>query len=160
MERTAWTGVANVSTAIGFALVIVALFAWRGRASWRQGLLWGAAGFVVFFANPAIGLHPELPGTFAADLPERQTWWLFAVACSAAGVGLLLLAPNVGAKIGGSALLVAPHLVGAPHPEVTGGLAPVALDRAFFAASAGANAVFWIVLGLAAFMAFGRLTRR
>jgi len=160
IERTTWTAASNVATAIGFALLLVALFAWRGGTTWRQGLLWGAAGFVVFFANPAIGLHPELPGDFAANLLDRQLWWLFAVACSAAGVGLLLLAPGRLVKGAGVLLLVVPHLAGAPHPEVAGGLAPSALREQFFVASAAANAVFWLLLGLAASLAFTRLGRR
>ena len=160
IERSAWTVLSNVATAIGFALLLVALFAWRGATTWRQGLLWGAAGFVVFFANPAIGLHPELPGDFAAGLLDRQLWWLFAVACSGAGVGLLLLAPKRTAKIGGALLLLVPHLAGVPHSEVTGGLAPRALGEQFFIASAATNAVFWLLLGLAASVAFGRLGAR
>ena len=160
IERVAWTAVSNVATAIGFALLLVALFAWRGGATWRQGLLWGAAGFVVFFANPAIGLHPELPGDFAGGLLDRQLWWLFAVACSAAGVGLLLLAPRRAAKAAGALLLVVPHLAGAPQPEISGGLAPSALREHFHVASTATNAVFWLLLGLAASLAFNRLGRR
>ena len=159
IERTFWTAVSNVATAIGFALLIVAVFAWRGGASWRQGLLWGAAGFFVFFLNPAIGLRPELPGAFAGGLLDRQLWWLLAVACSAAGVGLVLLAPKAMAKIGGAALLVVPHLAGAPHPEISGGLSPEGLADSFVVASAATNAAFWLVLGLVAAVAFTRFSR-
>ena len=160
IERAAWTALSNVATAIGFALLLVALFAWRGGATWRQGLLWGAAGFVVFFANPAIGLHPGLPGDFSANLLERQVWWLFAAACSGAGVGLLLLSPRRALKIGGALLLVVPHLAGAPHPEAEGGLAPRALGEQFAVAAAATNALFWLLLGLTAALAFSRLIRR
>ena len=159
IERTFWTGVSNVATAIGFALLIVAVFAWRGGATWRQGLLWGAAGFFVFFVNPAIGIRPELPGAFAAGLLDRQLWWLLTVACSAAGVGLLILAPKAPAKAGGAALLVLPHLAGAPHPEVEGGLAPGSLADSFVVASAATNAAFWLVLGVVASFAFTRFSR-
>ena len=159
IERTFWTGVSNVATAIGFTLLIVAVFAWRGGATWRQGLLWGAAGFFVFFLNPAIGIRPELPGAFAAGLLDRQLWWLLTVACSAAGVGLLILAPKTLAKAGGAALLVVPHLAGAPHPEVDGGLAPGSLADSFVVASAATNAAFWLVLGVAASVAFTRFSR-
>ena len=160
IERSAWTALSNVATAIGFALLLVALFAWRGGVTWRQGLLWGAAGFVVFFANPAIGLHPELPGDFGAALLDRQLWWLFAVACSGAGVGLLLLAPKPLPKLGGALLLLVPHLAGAPRSELAGGLAPRALGEHFFVASAATNAIFWLLLGLAAAVAFARLGAR
>ena len=107
--------------------------------------------------NPAIGLHPELPGDFAAALLDRQLWWLFAVACSAPGVGLLLPRARRMAKVAGALLLLLPHLAGAPHPEVAGGLAPRALGEHFFVATAATNAVFWLILGLAASLAFGRL---
>ena len=138
-ERTFWTAVSNVATAIGFGLLLAAFFAWRGSATWRQGLLWGAAGFFVFFVNPAIGLHPEIPGALSADLLDRQLWWLLTVACSAAGVG--------------------PHLAGAPHPEVSGGLAPASLADSFVVAAAATNAAFWLVLGLVGAAAFSRLSR-
>ena len=157
--RTLRTAASNVATAIGFALLLVALFAWRGGATWRQGLLWGAVGFFVFFANPAIGLHPEVPGAAAAGLLDRQLWWLLAVGCSAAGAGLLLLAPRPAAKVGGAALLVVPHLVGAPRPEVPGGLAPDGLVDSFVVAAAATNAAFWLVLGVVSAVAFGRLSR-
>ena len=159
IERTFRTAVSNVATAIGFALLVVAVFAWRGSATWRQGLLWGAAGFFVFFVNPALGLRPEIPGAFAGGLLDRQLWWLLAVACSAAGVGLLLLAPRIAAKLGGAVLLAVPHLAGAPHPEGSGGLAPEALADSFVVAAAATNAVFWLVLGLAASFTFSRLSR-
>ena len=159
IERTFWTAVSNVAAAIGFALLLVAVFAWRGGATWWQGLLGGAAGFFVFFVNPAIGLHPEIPGAFAAALFDRQLWWLFAVGCSVAGVGLLLLAPRAAAKAGGAVLLVVPHLAGAPHPEVSGGLAPDGLADAFVVAAAATNAAFWLVLGVVAAVTFSRLSR-
>ena len=159
IERTLWTAVSNVATAIGFALLLVAVFAWRGGATWWHGLLGGAAGFFVFFVNPAIGLHPEIPGSFAAALLDRQLWWLLAVACSAAGMALLLLAPRAVAKLGGAVLLVVPHLAGDPHPEVSGGLAPDGLAGAFVVAAAATNAAFWLVLGVVAAVAFGRLSR-
>ena len=159
IERTFRTAASNVATAIGFALLLVAVFAWRGGATWRQGLLWGAAGFFVFFVNPAIGLRPTIPGAFAAGLLDRQLWWLLTVACSAAGVGLLLLAPRAAAKAGGAGLLAVPHLAGAPHPEVSGGLAPGGLADSFVVAAAATNAAFWIVLGVVAAVTFGRLSR-
>lgn len=159
LERIAWTAVSNVATAIGFALLLGAVFAWRGGATWRQGLLWGAAGFVVFFANPAIGLPPEIPGAFAAELTDRQLWWTFAVVCSGVGVGLLLLAPRMAAKGAGAVLLAVPHLAGAPHPDVTGGLAPQALADRFVVATSVTNGIFWLLLGLSVAVAFRRFVR-
>ena len=161
-ERTFWTAVSNVATGVGFALLLVAVFAWRGGASWRQGVLWGAAGFFVFFVNPAIGLRPAIPGAFGAELLDRQLWWLLAVACSAAGAGLLLLAPRAVAKVGGAVLIVVPHLAGAPHPvfKASEGLAPAGLADSFVVATAATNAAFWLLLGFVAATAFTRFSRR
>ncbi|MET0876900.1 MAG: CbtA family protein, partial [Tardiphaga sp.] len=57
LQRNAFTVGANILTAIGFALLLTGVYAIRGRpVSWREGLLWGLAGFVVFTAAPGLGL--------------------------------------------------------------------------------------------------------
>ncbi|MNG22001.1 putative cobalt transporter subunit CbtA [compost metagenome] len=48
------------------------------------------------------------------------------------------------------ALLVIPHVIGAPQPEVHSSLAPEALEHEFIAASLITNALFWAALGWAA----------
>jgi predicted cobalt transporter CbtA len=64
---------ANVSMAVGFALMLVAAFALSGRRiTWRSGLLWGLAGYGVFFVAPSLGLPPEVPGTLAAPLQRAS----------------------------------------------------------------------------------------
>jgi cobalt transporter subunit CbtA len=46
-ERNAFTVVANILTATGYALVLIGLFALRGEpVGWREGLLWGLGGFI------------------------------------------------------------------------------------------------------------------
>jgi len=54
----------------------------------NSGLLWGAAGFLIFSGSPALGLPPELPGMTAAALDARQTWWIGTVIATAIGIGL------------------------------------------------------------------------
>ena len=92
LERTFWTGGANVGMAIGFALLLAAAFSLRASVSWRQGIVWGLGGYAAFFVLPAVGLPPELPGTEAAALHARQAWWAVTVILSAAGIALLGLA--------------------------------------------------------------------
>lgn len=148
LERTAFTALANVSVAVGFALLLGAAMLLRGGASgWCVGLLWGAAGYAVFFLAPSIGLPPELPGTEAASLAKRQLWWLLTVAATAAGVALLIVPRNWKLRIAGFVLLGIPHLVGAPQPEVHGSTAPIDLANSFIYATAITNAVFWLALG-------------
>ena len=147
-ERTFYTAVANVSLAIGFALLLSAAMALRGGAtSWRSGLLWGLAGYTIFFVAPAFGLPPEIPGTQAAPLAERQLWWLLAVAGTSIGLALLIFARSPLVRMLGVVLLVVPHLIGAPQPAIPASTAPQELAHAFIYASAFANAALWLALG-------------
>ena len=70
----AFTVAANIVTAVGFALLLVAASEFAGGiAGWRSGLLWGLAGFAVFTLAPGLGLPPELPAMPAAELlPARS----------------------------------------------------------------------------------------
>lgn len=147
-ERTAYTVLANVSMAIGFGLFLAAAIVVSGRkVSWRSGLLWGVAGYLVFFVAPSLGLPPEVPGTVAAPLHARQLWWIMTAGLTAGGLGLGVYARHWAFKLLGLVLLVVPHLVGAPHPAVPGGAAPEELAQAFIHATALANGVFWLALG-------------
>lgn len=146
-ERTIYTAVANVTLAIGLGLVLGAAFSLRGRISWRSGLLWGLAGYAAFFVAPSLGLPPEVPGTLAAPLQDRQLWWLVTVAMTSAGLALLAFARDWKFKALGVLMFVAPHLIGAPQPQNPGSAAPRELAHAFIQATAIANAVFWLALG-------------
>ncbi|WP_197034896.1 CbtA family protein [Herbaspirillum sp. RV1423] len=147
-ERSAYTVLANVSMAIGFALFLAAAIVISGRqVTWRSGLLWGVAGYLVFFVAPSLGLPPEVPGTVAAPLHARQLWWVMTAGLTAAGLGLGVYARHWALKLLGLALLVVPHAIGAPHPAVHGGAAPEELAQAFIHATALANGVFWLTLG-------------
>ena len=148
VERTLSTALANVSLAVGFALLLGAASNLRGGiGSWRQGLFWGLAGYSIFFVAPALGLPPELPGTSAADLEARQLWWLMTVFDTALGLWLLVFAKTKLNQLFGAVLLLSPYVIGAPHPEIQGGLAPAELANTFIMATAIANALFWLVLG-------------
>lgn len=148
VERTLFTALANISLAVGFGLLLGAAICLRGEVSgWRAGLLWGLAGYVVFFVAPSLGLPPEVPGTEAAPLADRQLWWLITVVMTASGLSLLIFARTWQVKILGAVLLVVPHLIGAPQPQVHASAAPVELAHAFIYATAIANAVFWLTLG-------------
>lgn len=148
VERTLFTALANISLAVGFGLLLGAAICLRGKASgWRSGLLWGLAGYGIFFVAPSLGLPPEVPGTAAAPLADRQLWWLITVALTASGLLLLIFARTWQLKILGAVMLGMPHLIGAPQPPVHAGTAPAELAQAFVYATAVANAVFWLALG-------------
>jgi cobalt transporter subunit CbtA len=157
LERTLYSALANIAIGIGFGLLLGAAFALRERIDPIQGALWGLAGYAVFFVLPALGLHPEIPGDMAAPLVDRQGWWLLTVVCSATGLALVFLRRAWGWKIGGLALLLIPHVIGAPHPELAGGIAPRELAESFVWATALANGVFWVVLGWLTALSFRKL---
>lgn len=148
-ERTFFTAIANISLAVGFALLIGALISLRNCANnWRTGLLWGLAGYTVFFVAPSLGLPPELPGTETAKLEERQIWWLMTVFDTAFGLWLVFFAKTKTNKLLGAVLLLSPHvLIRAPQPEVLQSAAPVELLHSFIIATIFANTIFWLALG-------------
>lgn len=147
-ERTLFTVLADVTMAVGYGLLLCATLTLRGgRPTWRQGVLWGAAGYLVVFVAPSLGLPPELPGTSAAPVGERQLWWMMTAAGTAAGLALIAFGRSWLWALAGLVLLGAPHLVSAPQPLVHTSAAPEDLVHAFRLASACTNAVFWLVLG-------------
>jgi cobalt transporter subunit CbtA len=160
-ERTLYTVLANVTTAVAFGLLLSAAMTLRGAPlDWRSALLWGAAGYVVFFVAPSLGLPPEVPGTSAAPVAERQAWWLLTAAATACCLALLALARPWPLKLAGVAILLLPHLAGAPQPLVHASAAPAELARSFVYATAFANAVFWLALGALTAFFFKKLDRR
>lgn len=150
LERELYTAAANVVTAIGFALVlVVASELFGGIASWRQGLAWGFAGFAAFSLAPTLGLPPELPGMPAADLGARQVWWTATVAATAGGLGLIAFGRSALFAGIGVALIVLPHLIGAPQPETHATAVPADLHRSFIVAVTVTSLLFWLALGAA-----------
>lgn len=160
LERTFFTTLANLLTGVGFALILAACFALAGRpVDGRTGVLWGMAGFAVFTLAPALGLPPEVPGTMAAELADRQAWWFLCVAATALGLWLLVFRSGALWAALGIACLAAPHLVGAPHPDRIGGGVPPELAGHFAAASIVTGAIFWSILGWLSGTAWERLQR-
>ena len=150
-ERFAFSGAVNVVTGIGFALLLVVASEMAGgMAGWRQGLMWGLAGFAVFTLAPGLGLPPELPAMPAADLLDRQTWWLATVIATATGLALIAFKGGLTWSLAGLALIAAPHLFGAPQPPTGDSLIPAGLHRQFMIAATLTSLIFWTVLGAVA----------
>jgi len=147
-ERFFYTSMANIVTAIGFGLVLVtASEFFGGIAGWRQGLLWGLAGFAIFTLAPGLGLPPELPAMPAADLAARQVWWVGTVVATAAGLALVAFRSSLPLALVGVALIVVPHLIGAPQPDSHDSPIPADLHHSFVVAVTVTNLIFWVVLG-------------
>ena len=146
-QRVLSTTGGNLVVAVGFALMLAGLYTLRAPTRTAQGLLWGLAGYATFVLAPTLGLPPELPGTAAADLAQRQIWWIGTAASTAAGIALLVFGRSWLLKVLGVAILAVPHVIGAPQPQVHSMLAPEALEAQFKIASQLTNVAFWLALG-------------
>ena len=147
-ERTAYTLLADILTGVGFALLVGAGLTLRGgEVGWRQGLLWGLAGFATFVIAPSLGLPPQLPGTEAAPLFDRQLWWLVTAVATGCALALIAFTTRARWTILAAILIVLPHLYGAPEPpeQIAAALGP--LTHHFIVAATVVNFLFWLILG-------------
>jgi cobalt transporter subunit CbtA len=151
---------ALVYTGYAFMLVAaMALASLRGiTVTARQGIIWGLAGFITFHFAPAFSLPPELPGSSAADVTARQIWWFGTVAATGCAMALLGLGRTWVFWIAGIALLLAPHLIGAPEPETFAGTVPPELGGLFASRTLGVGMAAWAALGLTAALVWDRET--
>jgi cobalt transporter subunit CbtA len=148
LQRALFTLVSNIVMGVGYALLLIGVYTlWRRPNNIAEALLFGLAGFAVFFGAPGLGLPPELPGTEAAELAARQQWWIGTAIATAIGLALLCAQNNWILRALGGAVLLAPHLIGAPHLATESSLAPVELQTQFRLATVISNAVFWLLLG-------------
>lgn len=148
LQRSAFTLLSDVITGVGFAFLLIGAMVLSGReAGWKGGMVWGLCGYAAFYLSPAFGLSPELPGMLAADLIERQAWWLGTAAATAVALALLFFAESPLWKFAGALLVVAPHIVGAPHPPIEPGGVPAELAAQFAVATLIVTGLFWLALG-------------
>ncbi len=160
LERTLYTVLADLLVGMAVSLMLLGAMIARGDPiDAKRGLLWGAAGFVAASLLPSLGLPPELPGTPVADLLSRQIWWLGTAFASAAGLYLLAFWKGWLWRVAGLALLVVPHVIGAPAAPSHEAAYPAGLAGEFVAASIVVSAVLWSFSGLASGWLYRRLAR-
>ncbi len=159
-ERLFYSWLSNSLAALGFALLLIVsirigqLSGKLPKVSASIGLLWGLCGYLVFFAAPALGLTPEIPGMSAAAVEERQLWWLLCALSTACGIGVIIFSPLRWNALG-IALLITPHLIGAPettgplfaHPDPRAVSALHNIHQQFIIAISLTNAFYWLLLG-------------
>lgn len=149
--RTGLSILFTMLTYTGFGLVIVAAMSMAARqghgVTARTGLVWGLAGFLAFQFAPGLSLPPEIPGSAAADVAERQIWWGATVAATALALWLIAFGRNWAAWGGAIVLLLAPHLIGAPAPAQFSGPVPPELGALFATRAFGAGLAGWVLLG-------------
>ncbi|MDB5589125.1 MAG: CbtA [Devosia sp.] len=148
IERTAYTVLADVLGCLGFALVLVAASViFKIEITVANGVVWGLCGWIVFHLAPAFGLPPELPGMPAADLAARQTWWWGTAIATAAAFLLVAKWRNSAAIAIAAALILIPHIIGAPPQPEEASAVPAHLATSFAASALTVSAVFWLLVG-------------
>jgi cobalt transporter subunit CbtA len=149
LSRLAFTGLATLVSGVGYALLLAALLLAAGSdLRVGQTLAWAVAGFITVNLAPAIGLPPELPGMGGEALATRQGWWLLTVLSTGLGLYCVGIVRSSWALAAGLALILLPHVLGAPHGSATASEVPAVLAAQFAARSLAVGFVFWVVLGL------------
>ena len=161
LERTAFTVVINILTAIGYALILIGRVVLRSRpVGWREGLLWGLCGFLAVTVAPGLGLSPELPGVQAAPVFERQVWWIGTAAATATGLALLAFRPSPWAAVIALVLFIVPHIIGAPQLAEQHSNVPEALSHQFVVAVTLTSLVSWALIGWLSAVFYRRFDER
>jgi len=159
-ERTFYTTAASMLAGAGFAAVLAGIALLSGiPLTARNGLLWGLAGFISVNLAPAMGLSPELPGMPAGDLLARQIWWIGTIIATGIGIYLIAIKRQSWAIAVGVALIIVPHLIGAPQPPTHESGVPAGLAAQFAANSLAAAAAFWCVIGVFSGLALDRTAK-
>ena len=88
-----------------------------------------------------------MPGVAAADVYARQVWWFATVATAAIAVWLVAFGNGWVAWGVTIALLLAPHLIGAPEPQTFTGPVPTEIGSLFASRAFGIGMATWVLLG-------------
>ena len=136
----------------GYALILIAAMLLRGQKSetnitFHQGIIWGVSGFFVVHLAPAISLPPEVPGVATAELQLRQIWWFATTLLTAGGLWIIAFSGKAVHFIIGVAFILAPHVIGAPEPDIFTGPAPTEIGALFASRALGIGLVSWAILG-------------
>jgi cobalt transporter subunit CbtA len=161
LQRTAFTSLVTIGTAIGFAALLLAgMIAANEQIDQRRALAWAVCGFFAFGLAPAMGLAPELPGSAAAELQQRQLWWLLTAMVTAGALFVFLRVEASWARALAVLALLLPHLIGAPHPAAPESKVPAEIAAHFAALSLAIQAALWLVTGFAVGVLWPWATRR
>src|SRR5258708_2449789 len=150
LPRFFYTSIATIATAVGISFLLIAGMIFAGDAiDERRSLAWAIAGFVASGLAPAAGLAPELPGGAAGDLVARQIWWIGTAFATGAALWAFLRMENSVARLGAVVLLLAPHVIGAPHPHALDSKVPAEIAAQFAALSLVVQGLLWAFAGIA-----------
>jgi len=151
LKRYGLTVAFSLVTWIGFGLVLAAGLGIAERSgsalNARKGATWGLLAFMAVNLAPAAGLPPELPGTAAAVLEDRQIWWAGTIIASLLAIVAFGFTKGGIAAAVGLFLILLPHVLGAPHLDQYHGVAPPELAALFVGRTLAVAALTWAILG-------------
>jgi cobalt transporter subunit CbtA len=155
VERTSWNFASNFLLCFAYALILLGAMSLKASVNAVKGIFWGGAAYLTIFVAPALGLPPEIPGMEAAQLEGRQAWWLLTVVLTAISLWLIAFQNNL-YRIIGVIILITPHILGAPQPEIHGfaNTDPQAVQALtllwhdFILQTSVANALLWVIIGV------------
>lgn len=159
-ERLFYSLITNIFLACGFAFILSSIYLYIKELNIRNGLISGFVVYLCVFALPSLGLSPELPGTLAAQLQDRQIWWVSTVVLSSFAFIILFFNKNKIYQALSIILLFLPHIIGAPMPNVHGGTAPQAMFEEYILVTYITNAFFWLFLGAISISFFKRFQEK
>lgn len=158
LPRFFYTSVATIATAVGVAFLLLAGMIFAGDPiDERRALTWALAGFVATGLAPSAGLAPELPGSGAGELVARQLWWVGTAVATAVSLWGFLRAKNPLLRLGAVVLLLAPHVIGAPHPHAFESKVPAEVAAQFAALSLVVQGLLWALAGIAVGLLWPRI---
>jgi len=150
LPRFFYTSVATVATAVGMSFLLLAGMIFAGDPiDERRALAWAIAGFVATGLAPAAGLAPELPGSGAGELIARQAWWIATAVATAFALWAFLRSESLMARLVAVVVLLAPHVIGAPHPHAFESKVPAEIAAEFAALSLVVQGLLWALAGIA-----------
>ena len=160
LPRFFYTGITTIATAVGVSFLLIAGMIFAGDPIDERSLAWALAGFVATGLAPSAGLAPELPGSAAADLIARQIWWAGTAAATALALWAFLRMESPIARLGAFILLLAPHVIGAPHPHAFESKVPAEVAAQFAALSLVVQGLLWAFAGIAVGLLWPRFANR
>ncbi|MGE0579041.1 MAG: CbtA family protein [Reyranella sp.] len=161
LPRFFYTGIMTIATAVGVCFLLLAGMLIAGDPiDERHSLAWAVAGFVASGLAPAAGLAPELPGSASGALVARQLWWIGTVAATALALWVFVRMENPLPRLGAVFLLMAPHVIGAPHPHEFESRVPAEVAAQFAALSLVVQGLLWACAGVAVGWLWPRLAPR
>jgi cobalt transporter subunit CbtA len=147
-QRTISTTTASLLAGAGFAILMVGLSLLTAIPITKQnGMIWGICGFIAVSMAPSIGLPPELPGMPAADLHQRQIWWLSTILATGAAIYLWIKAKDVWWRIAAVIIATTPQFFAPIIAAKIESNLPSSLAAEFTSSSLAANLIMWLAIG-------------